>query len=395
LKYLSKQAFPAVAAAVLLSGCSLAPRGEVEQALKAEIAVPPGGSFEIRNMAGRIRVLPVDREEIEVVATVHATSPEMAARIRLEQSEGEDGARILTVKYPLDEYANYLYPGEDLEQAEWLKLLGAGTSMGTTYDGERVKVSTTSGLLLYADLEIRLPVREIRGKITNLVGDVIGENLEGDLTFETASGAVRIDGARGRIEATASYGDLRISGVAGSFKGKTSRGNIGLEDFRGDEIDCASSYGDIEVRGLEAEQVTANTSAGSIRIDGKKARVIRAKTSRGDISASADLIEVFDVGNAAGRIQLSTPGRHLSLVDAGTSIGDVELALGKDAGFDLRMDMPEDRVRIAYDGVEKVVEQDRLVGYRRGDGKTKIKLDIRNGVLLLHPEEGSSTPGTG
>lgn len=379
-----------LASAAALPGCGLAPSGRISQPLSAELVVPSGGAFEIRNLAGSIHVVQGDGEAVVVRATIHATSPELASRIRLEESPGDEGARVLTVKYPLDEHRNYMYPrGSDVD-SEWLKLLGAGNNMGSTYDGERVKVSTSSGLLLYADLEIALPRHDVRGTISNLVGDVTAEDLRGDLSLETTSGAVKIDGARGAISAQASFGDVSASRVEGSFTGKTTNGSIGLDDFRGDAIDCTSMLGDIEAERLEADKVTASSRSGTIRISGKAARIVKAQTARGDISTKADLVEEFDVGTASGRIQLFAPGRHLNLVDAGTAVGDVELAMGEESGFDLRMNVPEERVEMRYDGVEKVEEEGRLVGYRRGDGRTKIKVDIRHGRLLVHPEAGAS-----
>ena len=377
-------------AAAGLAGCGAERTLPSERVLKVDLPADSGTPFEVRNLAGTIRVTRGEADHVEIEATVHAGSAELAAGVSLERSEGEGGAAVITVKYPLDSNRTYLYPDRERHESAWLKLLGAGSNTGLTYDGERVKVSSGSGVLLYADVEVRLPAHEVKGSVINAVGNVSGRDLTGDLRFETSSGDVTVEDLRGRITAETSSGEISASRVEGSFTASVVSGEIGLSGMTGTLVECTTVQGDIDATDLDVETVKVSTRSGSIQLLGKAARLVKAETVSGDITARADLVEEFDAGTTSGRVQLFTPGRHLRIVDVGTIHGDVELGMAAESGFDLKLEGSDPRVDMRYDDVEEIVEGGQTVGYRRGDALTKIKIDMQHGRLVVRPDEGTA-----
>src|SRR6185503_20010191 len=98
--------------------------------------------------------------------------------------------------------------------AKWLS--GWSGSTATEYDGRRVKVSGTEGVLVWADVEVRVPARDVEARFRNVVGALSAKGVRGKVRLDTASGDVRVADARGQIAADTGSGDIRVSGVEGS-----------------------------------------------------------------------------------------------------------------------------------------------------------------------------------
>ena len=139
----------ALAVAIVVVLVAAAATAEVTRTLRVELTGDPAAGFAVDNLAGAMKVTAGDVGTVTAVATVHAEDAALADAVRFEQVVGNGGVATLRVRYPLDEHRTIRYPH--------------GGSGDTEYDGRRVKVSDHSGVELWADVEVTVPRREVKG----------------------------------------------------------------------------------------------------------------------------------------------------------------------------------------------------------------------------------------
>jgi len=352
--------------AVSALGLSAAPSAaaDVQRTLEARLAEPDLGRFVVENLAGAMRVTGGAGGAVEVVATVHAESQELAASLRIERVIGDDNLPTLRVRYPVDRYTTYRYHGSDDENGLF-SLFGVGGSE-TRYDGRRVRVSRNRGVLLYADLEVRVPSRLGEAKFKNHVGPLAGQGIHGTILFDTGGGEVKLSAVGGDVVADTGSGHVTASGVDGSFKCDTGSGDCHVSDFSGERLVCDTGSGTVEIRSATARRIAVDSGSGDVRL----------------VNADAEDLEI-DTGS--GSLALESPGRRLSRIKAETGSGDVTLRLARDSGFEVTADLGSGDIVNRYADAEPILKQRELVGYRRGDGRIRIAVDTGSGDLVLEP----------
>jgi hypothetical protein len=343
---------------------------EVTRTLEMEIGA--GEGFAVENLAGEMRILPGAGGNVVVVATVHAESQRLADAIRLEEVSGKLSPRTLRVEYPLDLHTSYRFPE-------------GGGNTSTRYAGRKVRVSRSSGVLLYVDLEIRLPGSEVDGKFRNVAGPVSGRDVAGTLTFDTGSGDVILSHVRGRINADTGSGDINATDVEGSFDGDTGSGDVKLTQFRGESITCDTGSGDIKITNSEADTIDADTGSGDVLVEESILRKLDADTGSGDIEVSGNGVELFDADTGSGSVELVTDGEQLMRVDVDTGSGSFVVRLGPNASFEALADQSSGTIKNRFSGAEAIIRGREVIGYRRGDGRTQIRSDTGSGNLILEP----------
>lgn len=158
-----------------------------------------------------------------------------------------------------------------------------------------------------------------------------------DLDLSTAGGDITVSGSlSGTISGRTSGGDISLQDVSGEVDMKTSGGDIQAGTVGGN-VDLSTSGGDIKLTSADG-QVSVQTSGGDIEV-GNVGRRLEAKTAGGDIqlgdvggsavakTAGGDIT----VGSVSGSADLSTAGGDIKLqgasgpVEAKTAGGDLEL----------------------------------------------------------------------
>ncbi len=324
---------------------------EVTKTLRVELAGSPASSFAVENLAGVMRVTAGDGDKVVAVATVHAENEELASAVRLEQVTGKQGEPVLRLRVPADIWT-FRYPH-------------AGNS-SFEYDGRKVKVSSSRGVELWADIEVTVPRTAVHGTFTNHVGRVTGEGLKGTVTFDSGSGDIELRALDGRVAADTGSGDIVASAITGSFSGDTGSGDIELKRFDGDAVTCDTGSGSVRVETVTARRVKADTGSGSVRVLG------------------AD-IESFEADTGSGSVELEATGSRLTRVRADTGSGDVRLRLPADAPFEVRADQGSGDLVCRYDDARALVEGRTVVGYTRGDGRIRITADTGSGDVIVAP----------
>jgi hypothetical protein len=362
---------PAIVALTLAAAALPAAAAEITRTLRVEI--PGAEGFAIENLAGTMRVTRGGGAAVTAVATLHAENEELAGLVRFERVRESSSRAVYRVIYPTDRHRTFRYPhGHDSgSTGTLLKVFGLGSSSSAEYGGERVKVSASEGVLLYADVEVQVPARAIDGVFKNLVGALEAQNVEGKLLFDSGSGDITLDKVRGTVRADTGSGDVRASDIEGSFDCDTGSGDCRLAGFRGETITCDVGSGDVHVRGANARSIDADTGSGDVR------------------AVDVDVVD-FSADTGSGDVVLEVSGQRLARVNVDTGSGDVTLRLGPDASFEALADQGSGDIENHFADAQPIFEHKELLGYRRGDARTKIKVDTGSGDLVLDPGRPSA-----
>jgi putative adhesin len=355
----------------LLLPALLAPclaEAEVTKTLKVPYAGDPTKPFAIENLAGTMKVSVGSSDQVVVIATVHAESQDLADLMRLEAVTTEKGVPALRMRYPLDRHETIRYASSDAEGHKQGWWSGRHGHSNLKYDGHRVKVSGSKGVLLYADLDVQVPRKAIEATFRNHVGSLDGEGLEGTIRFDTGSGDIKIAHVKGDIVADTGSGDVKASALEGVYR-------------------CDTGSGDCIVSGFEGDSLKCDTGSGGIRITSARARAIDVDTGSGDVQVEGADAERFDADTGSGDIEFETRGSRLAHVKADTGSGDVTLRLDPEATFEARADQGSGSIVSRFSGSEPILNKREVVGYRRGDGKLRIRVDTGSGDVVLEPRK--------
>ncbi len=329
------------------------------------LELDPRGRFAVENLAGTMTVVPTGGSRVVAVATVHAESDALLRSLRFEQVKGDHGVPTLRVIYPIDDHDTFRYPGSGEGGGFLSRMFGGGSNTTTKYAGRRVRVSGDRGVTLYADVEVQVPARA-DATFRNVVGRITAERLEGKLSFDTGSGDIVLTDMMGSISADTGSGDIIADRIDGDFNGDTGSGEIHLTQFDGDTIRCDTGSGDIRIESARARSIEADTGSGDIRVERASAVDLSADTGSGDIFFEGD-------------------GADLDHVMADTGTGDITLVLGPDASFEARADIGSGEIECRYTDADAILRNKRIVGFRRGGGRTRIQADTGSGDLILMP----------
>lgn len=238
-------ALPLAVAAVYLQGSD------------TSIAVSPGARLEFSRYRGDISIGTWDRNEVRVA--------------------GAGGAR----------------EGWDIRVSGSTVVIGSGSGRGSRSPrGYSVTVPAWMDLRLVGmSGDVTVEGSEGRIEVETFQGDIVVTGGR-DVSLRTASGDIRLAGARGRVVLATVSGDVEVSGAEGT-------------------IEAQAVSGDIRLRGIRSEDVVATTVSGDIEYSGSLVRGGRYRFSAhsGDITvrvpAGAGL--VVDVSTFSGGFESEYP----------------------------------------------------------------------------------------
>jgi hypothetical protein len=364
-----RSVFAPSAAAILLLA-AIPASADTTRSLKGSMTPAAGTAWAVENLAGTMHIVPGSGPDVVATVTVHAESDELSNLVRVETVKGEKGVPTLRVIYPVEKYSSYKYPGRGDEQASWGDWFGGGSHVD--YAGHRVKVSRSSGVLLYADLEVQVPAQSGDGDLIDHVGAIQAKGVEGTLKFDTASGDVTLDDVKGTIKVDTGSGDVQATRGGGTLSCDTGSGDISVEGFDGDAFHGDVGSGDITLR---------NSRIAKIDFD----------SGSGDLSARSIEVEQFKGDTGSGDILLEATGSALVKVVAKTGSGDVTLRLPADASFEARASQGSGDLSNRFADAQPIVKGREVIGYRRGDGRTHIDVETGSGDFTLEPGTTSAS----
>ncbi|TWD80329.1 putative adhesin [Kribbella amoyensis] len=178
---------------------------------------------------------------------------------------------------------------------------------GYEVNGSTLKLDGDCGWQCRADYVITVP----RGT------KVTGENGSGDLEFYGV----------GSVDARSQSGDVLVEDVTGDVKVELTSGDLSIDRVTG-KVELESTSGDVEATRLKGGPVTAKTTSGDVKVELDEAADVTAEGRSGDVEITAPAgsyrtetsTRSGDVENAFGQTSDGT-----RLLKATTVSGDVEL----------------------------------------------------------------------
>jgi DUF4097 and DUF4098 domain-containing protein YvlB len=217
-----------------------------------ELAMGPGGTFELDADSGAIEVRGVDRDGVRVIIT--SSRDDIEERFEFSFEERGNDAVVTAEKR------------------------GSWTSRWFSGSGNRLRF-------------------------------VVEVQRDADLDLHTAGGGIEVDAIDGRVELHTSGGSVRVDDVDGDLIAKTSGGSIHAADIGGDAT-VKSSGGSLEIYDV-AGLVEAHTSGGSVqaRFTSGNANGGTLSTSGGSITAAVDPSIGLDIDahTSGGRVSSDLP----------------------------------------------------------------------------------------
>lgn len=361
----------------------------------------PAGQSELRlaNLAGRIQLVPGAGNQVVVEATVHAEGDSAAETQRLLQemkwvrSEDREGREEWALSYPVEKHKSFHYPRPGTAKAEdspgFLSLLGIfdGSSTTTTYRGERVRIydqRRSSAPTLYANLRIALPARS-HVAVRNVVGPVNGQGeLEGVLTVDTGSGNVQLASYAGNLTVDTGSGNVVVGSTRGETLIDTGSGNVTVRRLVGNGVVDTGS-GDVTIENVSAGRLAVDTGSGNVVIrQGTVARLV-ADTGSGNVEVMRVELEELEADTGSGDVVVDSSLAQAKRVVADTGSGDVRILAGAQASFDIASDQGSGDLQVGYADASLRRSGRKVVGARRGNGQTMIRVETGSGDCVIRP----------
>jgi DUF4097 and DUF4098 domain-containing protein YvlB len=361
---------------------------------------PAGSEVRLANLAGRVELVPGQGNQVIVDVTVRGDAGDAAVTKKIldgmhwVKSHDRKGRPEWALSYPVKDYRGFAYPREQArdhdgeDDTPWfLRWLADQGTTTTTYLDERVHIYNerrSSAPVLFADLRITLPA-SANVAMRNVIGPVRGNGpLAGTLTVDTGSGKVEIAGFEGNLSVDTGSGDVVLGMARGETSVDTGSGNVVVHRLIGNgTVDTGS--GDVLVENVSAGKLSVDTGSGNVIVrQGETGRLV-ADTGSGDIHLSGIDLEELTAETGSGNVTIQSPlvrARHIS---AETGSGDVTIQGGANASFDIAADLSSGDLTIGYKDAVTRKSGNKVVGAKRGDGRTAIKVETGSGNCVIRP----------
>jgi Putative adhesin len=387
----------ATAAALTFAiGLSAAPAARAAETRGFRQAFPAGkAELRLANLAGRVELVRGQGREVVVDATVHADAGGAAETQRLLQgmkwvkARDREGREEWALSYPVEKYRSYHYPrpGKDDSAPSFLGFLDPGHT-STTYRGEKVKIYSqkrSSAPTLYANLKIVLPA-DSNVVVRNVIGNVRGGDLEGTLTVDTGSGDVQIAAYSGHLIVDTGSGDVSLGSARGETSIDTGSGDVTVRRLIGNGLVDTGS-GDVIVENVSAGKLSVDTGSGDVEVrKGTAARVL-ADTGSGNVRIVEVELEELQADTGSGDVLVRSSLAKARRVVADTGSGDIEIHAGPHASFDIESEQGSGELVVGYADASLRKSGRKVVGAKRGDGRTVIRVETGSGDCSISPKD--------
>lgn len=390
--------FAAAAALALVAGAPLA--GADTQTRTFRHGFPQGeGPVRFANLAGKVELMPGRGDRVVVNVTVHADAGSARETQRLldemkwVRGRDKQGREEWVLSYPVDRYKSFHYPRPNRGRSElpgFLSFLENGYT-STTFRGERVRIygqRRSSAPTLYADLKIALPAGS-DVVMRNVVGPVDGDGaLQGKLLVKTGSGDVRLASYDGQLTVDTGSGDVRVASVRGESSIDTGSGDVVVRRLIGNGLIDTGS-GDVVVESVSAGRLSIDTGSGDVTVKQGVASKLLADTGSGEVRVIGVDIEELEADTGSGDVRIESSLAKARRVVADTGSGDIHIIAGPDASFEVESSQGSGDLRVGYADAELRKSGKKVVGARRGDGQTRIRVETGSGDCVITPRGGA------
>jgi hypothetical protein len=354
------------------------------------------GEIRLANLAGRIELVRAPGNQVIVETVVHAAGDTQSETRKLLDGmkwvKGTDGKghEEIVLSYPVDDYRGFAYPrpGQDSDLPDWLSWLESAGHTMTVYRGERVRIygkPRSDVPVLYANLKIALPAG---GDVVvrNVVGAVRGGQLEGKLRVDTGSGDIEIVSHAGQLTLDTGSGDVTIGSATGETRIDTGSGDVVVRKLVGNGLVDTGS-GDVTVENVSAGKLSVDTGSGDVLVKNGQVSHVLADTGSGSVQVVGVELEELDADTGSGDVVVRTSLAQAKRLTAETGSGDVTIYGGEEASFDIESSQGSGDLLVRYDDATLRKDGKKVVGARRGDGRTVIRVETGSGDCTITPKQ--------
>lgn len=297
----------------LSAGClalllAAAPAAAADRTVSERGAMPPDGQVSIENIAGSVKVVGWDRDEISVTGTL----------------------------------------GDDVERLDFSA--GARARVEVVYK-ERHRRKGESRRELHgpgggADLTVQVP-RGCQLEVEVVAAGVDVSGLGGEIEVTSVSGDVDVRGACQRLDVECVSGNVEIDGAGRATQVGTVSGNLKVRcDDAALEVETVTGEATVDCTNLRS--LEANTVNGTITVSGRPARgaVIEAESVNGALTLAVpgDVGAAFEVTTFNGGIE-NAFGQKPARTDRYTPGEELRFTNG-DGGAEVRLNTLNGKIRI-------------------------------------------------
>ncbi len=191
-------------------------------------------------------------------------------------------------------------------------------------------------------LQVELPAG-LAVEVASISGELAARSLKAGCTLRSISGDIAVRSVSGGLELRAVSGDVTVAEVSGDLAAKTVSGGLRVTGASGGLVELKSVSGEVELAG-ELGEVRAVAHSGGLRL-------------RGHIAAGGG-------------------------VRAKTFSGDLEIALPRDADFELDAGTRSGTVAVEH-ALEPAPESDMRAEGRVGKGGPDLRLKSFSGDIVV------------
>ncbi|HLU60940.1 MAG TPA: DUF4097 family beta strand repeat-containing protein [Gammaproteobacteria bacterium] len=377
---INSKAIARLLALALLLGAGPALAARHVETVEHRFAANEFRELELLNLAGEVRV--TAGKELLIRASIHgqgdddAKARANAALVKPELKRGGGKLEVIT-QFPVQDYDEFVY----VRKGGGSGWFGFGSRTVTNYLGERVSVRASGrGLAVHADYEITVPAG-MTVKIVNRVGDVVAENVEGDLTLDTASGDVGVRGGKGDVHADTGSGAVTVRDRTGNVSADTGSGSVSVSGVRG-KVVADTGSGSVTLRDIVGD-VEADTGSGSVTLE-KITGSIEADTGSGSVQGKElSAVRRLHVDTGSGSVRMEGDLGALEDLDIDTGSGGVTLLTTAALNMRLKASAGSGGVRIDLPEMKDVRSSRNEFEATVGNGKGRGVIDTGSGGIRI------------
>ena len=241
--------------------------------------------------------------------------------------------RLFTGKKSVEGYVSYhIFVPKDIREAD---------------------ISVTSG-------EIRAFYLKGKLNLSATSGDIELAVIEGEILSSATSGNIQARDLRGKISLEGTSSDMQVKNLEGDLSIDCTSGTVNIEEFKG-SLKSSQTSGDLEGRGLKGD-ISVTTTSGDVSIE---------QTEGG-----------LDLNSTSGNIEAKTLLSDSKNYYLKTTSGEVYLSISKGAQADLKLETTSGEISLNLPMVLKTASRYSLSG-KLGSGGAKIEIETVSGDINI------------
>ncbi|MCJ7458061.1 MAG: DUF4097 domain-containing protein [candidate division Zixibacteria bacterium] len=241
--------------------------------------------------------------------------------------------RLFTGKKSVEGYVSYhIFVPKDIREAD---------------------ISVTSG-------EIRTFYLKGKLNLSATSGDIELAGVEGEILSSATSGSIQARDLKGKISLEGTSSDIQVKNLEGDLSIDCTSGTVNIEEFKG-SLKSSQTSGDLEGKGLKGD-ISITTTSGDVSVEQTDGGLDLNSTS-GDLEAKTQIV----------------PSRNYSLK---TTSGVVYLSISKGAQADLKLETTSGEISLNLPMVLKTASRYSLSG-KLGSGGAKIEIETVSGDISI------------